>query len=232
VFDRALALAQIYFRLRENQQFYLVMAIPLQHRILHTLGRHLCEAGILREVEDIYFLENVEMFAMVAKLAGLPEGSSAPLDSIQLVAKRRVEFARSWKVNAPFHLGDKSNKQKEDTSGELRGVPASRGLATGKARLVRGPQDFNKVRQGEIIIAPATTPAWTPLFGAAGGLVTEFGGLLSHSGVVAREYGLPAVLGVPDAMRLIRDGDEITVDGEYGKVTVKKYETPALEPVV
>ncbi len=218
VFDRALALAQIYFRLRENQQFYLVMAIPLQHRILHTLGRHLCEAGMLRKVEDIYFLENVEMLAMVAKLAGLPEGSSAPLDSIQLVAKRRVEFARSWKVNAPFHLGDKSNKQKEDTSGELRGVPASRGLATGKARLVHGPQDFSSVRQGEIIIAPATTPAWTPLFGVAGGLVTEFGGLLSHSGVVAREYGLPAVLGVPDAMRLIRDGDEITVDGEQGEV--------------
>lgn len=170
---------------------------------------------------------------MITKLAGLPLGGySAPDDPVRLAAERHAEFTQSEKVNAPIHMGGEPVQPEAQTSGALRGIPASRGLATGKARLVRGPQDFNKVRQGEIIIAPATTPAWTPLFGVAGGLVTEFGGLLSHSGVVAREYGLPAVLGVPDAMRLIRDGDEITVDGEYGKVTVKNYGTTALKPVV
>ncbi len=219
VFDRVLALAQIYFRLRENQQFYLFMALPMQHRIVPTLGHRLCEAGLLQEFEDIYFLETAEIQAVVATLAGLPwEGRPAPSDPALLVAKRRAEFAQNWKVNAPIRLGGESRVPAEENAGALRGVPASRGVATGKARLVRGPEDFGKVRRGEIIIAPATTPAWTPLFGVAAGLVTEFGGLLSHSGVVAREYGLPAVLGIPEVMRLLHDGDEIEVDGACGAV--------------
>ena len=77
---------------------------------------------------------------------------------------------------------------------------------------------FHTRQRGEIIIAPATTPAWTPLFGVAAGLVTEFGGLLSDSGVAAREYGRPTVLGVPEVMRLPQDGDEIEVDGQRGEV--------------
>jgi len=82
----------------------------------------------------------------------------------------------------------------------------------------RAPADFGKVRRGDIIVAPATTPAWTPLFGLAAGLVTDFGGLLSHAAVVAREYGLPAVLGTGQATERIRDGQLITVDGERGEV--------------
>lgn len=100
----------------------------------------------------------------------------------------------------------------------MQGIAASRGTATGRARLVRGPEDFAAVRPGDILVAPATSPAWTPLFGVVAGLVTEFGGLLSHAGVVAREYGLPAVLGVTDAMALIKDGDELTIDGGTGQV--------------
>ena len=80
---------------------------------------------------------------------------------------------------------------------------------------------FHTRQRGEIIIVPATTPAWTPLFGVAAGLVTEFGGLLSYSGVEAREYGLPTVLGVPEVMRLPQDGDGIEVDGERGEVRVR-----------
>jgi len=101
--------------------------------------------------------------------------------------------------------------------------------------LQRGAEDFSKFRPGEILVAPATTPAWTPLFSVAAGLVTNYGGLLSHAGVVAREYGLPAVLGVTDATRLIRDGDELTVDGERGEVRVngKSYPTAAsFQPVL
>jgi pyruvate,water dikinase len=174
---------------------------------------------MLSAAEDIYFLENTEIRALVAKLAGLPQAEcAAPDDPVRLVAKRRIGLARSEKMSAPIRLGGEATRQAEVAPGALRGIPASRGVATGKARLVHGPEDFGKIRQGEIIVALATTPAWTPLFGVAAGLVTEFGGLLSHAGVVAREYGLPAVLGVPDATRLIQDGDEITVDGEQGEI--------------
>jgi pyruvate,water dikinase len=78
------------------------------------------------------------------------------------------------------------------------------------------------VQPGDIIVAPATTSAWTPLFGVAAGLVTEHGGLLSHSGVVAREYGLPAVLGVPDALSRIADGDLLEIDGSAGTVRISR----------
>ncbi len=222
LFDRVLALAQTYFRLRENQQFYMMLGVPLTRRALLTLGRRFQEAGLLGEVEDVFFLENKEVCALASKMACLPTGESLlPGDSLHLVAERRAEFERNRQVDAPLHLGGRPAQPEAQTGGALRGVPASRGVAVGKARLVRGADDFGKVCRGEIIVAPATTPVWTPLFGVAAGLVTEFGGMLSHSGVVAREYGLPAVLGVPEAMRLLHDGDEIEVDGDRGEVKVK-----------
>ena len=229
LFDRVMALAQTYFRLRENQQFYMMQGVPLVRRTLLTLARRFQEAGLLSEVEDVFFLENKEVRALAAKMAGLPTDSPLlPADSRHLVAERQAEFERNRQIDAPLHLGGEPAYPEAQTSGAPRGVPASRGVVTGRARLVRGPDDFGKVRRGEIIVAPATTPAWTPLFGVAAGLVTEFGGLLSHAGVVAREYGLPAVLGVPDAMRLIQDGDEITVDGDRGEVRIK---SPTIFPL-
>lgn len=110
----------------------------------------------------------------------------------------------------------------------MQGIAASRGTATGRARLVRGPEDFAAVRPGDILVAPATSPAWTPLFGVVAGLVTEFGGLLSHAGVVAREYGLPAVLGVPSVMSRISNGDLLTVEGDLGLVTNVVSQPPRL----
>jgi pyruvate,water dikinase len=222
LFDRVLSLAQTYFRLRENQQFYLMQGVPLSRRTLLTLGHRFQETGLLNEVEDVFFLENIEVRALAAKMAGLPtDGFPLPADPLHLVTERRAEFECNRQTDAPIHLGGKSAQPEAQTGGALRGIPASRGVVTGKARLIRTPADFHALQRGEIIIAPATTPAWTPLFGVAAGLVTEFGGLLSHSGVVAREYGLPAVLGVADIMRLLHDGDEIEVDGERGEVRVK-----------
>ena len=222
LFDRVLSLAQTYFRLRENQQFYLMQGVPLSRRTLLTLGRRFQEAGLLNEVEDVFFLENKEIRSLAANMAGLPAyGLSLPINSLHLVAERRAEFERNQQIDAPIHLGGKPVQPEAQTSGALRGIPASRGKAVGKARLIRTPDDFHTLQRGEIIIAPATTPAWTPLFGVAVGLVTEFGGLLSHSGVVAREYGLPAVLGVGEVMRLLHDGDEIEVDGERGEVRLR-----------
>ncbi len=227
IFDRVLPLAQTYFRLRENQQFYLTMSLPTLRRILLILGRRLQVSGKLHEAEDVFFLENRELRALAAQLAGLPaEGAALPSDPAQLVAERQTVLARYQTMTPPVHLGDGVDGEDTAVTGDtvtsantLRGIPASRGTANGRACLVRGPEDFGKLQPGEILVAPATTPAWTPLFGVAAGLVTDYGGLLSHAGVVAREYGLPAVLGTNIATQTIQDGDEIRVDGDRGVVS-------------
>ncbi len=101
----------------------------------------------------------------------------------------------------------------------LTGAPGSRGTATGLARVVRGPANFGRVGPGDILVCPWTDPGWTPLLRIAGGVVTEVGGVLSHAAIVARERGIPAVLGVPDATLLLADATPVTVDGTAGVVT-------------
>lgn len=101
----------------------------------------------------------------------------------------------------------------------LNGTPASRGTATGTARVVRGPGDFAYVEPGDILICPFTDPAWTPLLRIVAGVVTETGGVLSHAAIVARELNIPAVLGVPNATTAIHDGVTITIDGAVGTVS-------------
>ncbi|MFG1947203.1 PEP/pyruvate-binding domain-containing protein [Nonomuraea sp. NPDC048826] len=103
----------------------------------------------------------------------------------------------------------------------LAGTPGSRGAATGVARIVRGPADFGRVRPGDILVCPFTDPAWTPLLRVAAGVVTEIGGVLSHAAIVAREHGIPAVLGVADATVRLDDGAPVTVDGATGTVTTR-----------
>ncbi len=101
----------------------------------------------------------------------------------------------------------------------LAGSPGAHGVVTGIARVLRGPSDFARVQPGDIVICPYTDPAWTPLFRVVAAVVTETGGVLSHAAIVAREHGIPAVLGVPQATARIHDGTRITVNGTEGTVT-------------
>ena len=103
---------------------------------------------------------------------------------------------------------------------ELRGAPASRGQVTGPARILHGPEEGVRLQPGDILVCVMTTPAWTPLFSMASGIVTETGGPLSHPAITAREYGIPAVVAVKDATARIRDGQIITVDGGAGTVSL------------
>jgi pyruvate,water dikinase len=102
----------------------------------------------------------------------------------------------------------------------LRGTGASAGQVTALARVLGGPEDFSRMRPGDVLVASITTPAWTSLFAMASGVVTDVGGPLSHSSIVAREYGIPAVLGTGVATRRITDGARIRVDGDAGTVTL------------
>ena len=108
--------------------------------------------------------------------------------------------------------------QEEAAEGVMRGTPASGGVVTQKARVILEPAGAS-LEPGEILVAPSTDPGWTPLFLTAGGLVMEMGGPMSHGAIVAREYGIPAVVGVPDATERIETGQQITVDGTAGEVT-------------
>ena len=97
-------------------------------------------------------------------------------------------------------------------------------MVTGMARLIRGPEEFGKLQNGDILVAPLTNPVWTPLFAIASGVVTEVGGILSHGAIVAREYGIPAVMSVAGATRLVQEGQMMTVDGSKGIVYLEMGE--------
>ena len=109
-------------------------------------------------------------------------------------------------------------KGKRRAGETLKGVAASPGRATARACVVNGPQDFGQMKPGDVLVAAITTPAWTPLFARAAAIVTDVGGPLSHGSIVAREYGIPAVLGTGDATKHIHSGQIITVDGSAGVV--------------
>jgi len=103
----------------------------------------------------------------------------------------------------------------------LKGIAASPGHVTGPARVIHGPEEFGQMRQGDILVARITTPAWTPLFALAAGVVTDVGGPLSHSSIVAREYHIPAVLGTGFATARLLSDQRITVDGDAGTVATE-----------
>lgn len=121
-----------------------------------------------------------------------------------------------------FDLSElKSRKARKQKSALIKGVAASPGIVTAPACVLHGPEDFSKMKPGNVLVAPITTPAWTPLFARAAGIVTDIGGPLSHGSIVAREYGIPAVLGTGVATQRISNGQMITVDGVRGTVLLK-----------
>jgi pyruvate,water dikinase len=111
----------------------------------------------------------------------------------------------------------------------LTGLAGSAGRVTAVARVLAGPEDFGRLQPGEVLVANITTPAWTSLFVRAAGVVTDIGGPLSHSSIVAREYGIPAVLGTGVGTKRIRTGQRVTVDGDAGTVTLHDAEPAAAD---
>lgn len=217
VFNRVLSMAQTYFRLRENQQFYLMMMLPTQQRILQALGQNLVLAGCFESPNDIYFLPQDEGTALARHVfAPQPNSAETLANAHTQVQKNRTDLARYKRMNAPLHLGGKP--QDTPIDGKISGIAASKGIARGPVRIIVEPSEFRDLQPGEILVTSATSPAWTPLFGVAAGLITDFGGMLSHSGVVAREYGLPAVLGVGNATSTLTNGEIVEIDGTAGTV--------------
>jgi rifampicin phosphotransferase len=203
--------------LREAPKYTIVVVLAEVRRFLLPIGEELRRAERLESAEDIFFMTLAEAHE-----------SLAGKDMRALVRERRMSYERELgRRHIPrILLSDGTEPEAEaqtvagaTTDGILKGTPASAGVVTATARVILDPVGA-RLEPGEILVSPSTDPGWTPLFLTASGLVMEMGGPMSHGAVVAREYGIPAVVGVTGAIERITTGQQITVDGSQGTVTL------------
>lgn len=212
--------ARTAIALREQGRLVQSLLFGEVRRLALAIGRRLVEKGHLRDGDDVFYLHPGEIRDLCYGKLLLPETLH------DLVSVRRAALARCETVEPPecfvleegdpFELVHRSDH--ETGGGDFRGIGASCGVVEGTARVVLDPVLDNRLQPGDVLIARSTDPGWTPLFAIAGGLVLERGGMLSHGAIVAREFGIPAVLGVEGATTRIHDGDRLRVDGRTGNV--------------
>ncbi|HEX2778543.1 MAG TPA: PEP-utilizing enzyme, partial [Gemmatimonadaceae bacterium] len=198
---------------REYPKYFMVSRYFVYRQALLEEARRLVRSGVLHDVEDMYYLSFRELHDVVRT-----QHADEPL-----IRRRREEF-RSYRSLVPPRVltseGESivgAYRRDEVPAGALIGLAVSAGTVEGRARVILDMADA-KLDPGDILLTAFTDPSWTPLFVAIAGLVTEVGGLMTHGAVIAREYGLPAVVGVEHATRLIRDGQRIRVHGTEGWV--------------
>jgi pyruvate,water dikinase len=237
-FEALLEAAQEAVFVSEDHAYWIDHLGPYQvRRVLLELGRRLAAAGAIDEVDDVFYLTIAELPAVAAR----PDDTAIR----RRIAERRAELVRFRAVRPPEALGtlppgppppdmpivramDKFlGKRHEGPPGRpltaapaavLHGTAGSPGKARGPARVIRSLGDAHRLGRGDVLVTEATLPPWTPLFATAAAVVTDVGGVLSHCAVVAREYGIPAVVGTRTATATIRDGQLIEVDGSAGLV--------------
>ncbi|WP_158647571.1 PEP/pyruvate-binding domain-containing protein [Actinoplanes sp. ATCC 53533] len=215
---------QRYAVIREQQARELTLAWPVLRSCARRLGAHLADAGLVGVADDVFFCTRTELDAALA-------GHTAPLTAA--VAERRRIWERQRRLPAPLTMGRpprlagdviermvQQARGPADAHAAIVGHPASAGQATGLVRILTGPADFASLVPGDVLVAPATTPVWIPLFARAAAVVTDGGTLAAHASLVAREYGIPAVVGTGNATRRLRNGQRVTVNGTAGTVTV------------
>jgi rifampicin phosphotransferase len=222
-FERRLVMAQRFAPLREDALADVGMAYPLLRQMLHHLGEELVQEGGIEHPDDVYWLTQAELTTACEQL-----DSAQPVESLSAMIPERKVIRRSLQqvtppkklphLSLPWASGFFESISRSGKRRDLHGVGASAGRVTGRACVVHGPDDFDQMVSGEILVARFTTPAWTPLFARAAAIVTDVGGPLSHGSIVAREYNIPAVLGTGTATRRIQNGQTVTVDGTEGTV--------------
>ena len=225
--DRSLAMNP----LTPDHHFYIDQGTNARLRLaVIAIGRKLTEAGVLDDAEDVVFLHYNEVRLLLA--------DQSAIDARELVSDRRDEqedaaerrppswvgtateealgfpYASLWGFPEKFHAGEPA------TTGDVKGLAASPGVVEGTARYVTSLDQFDEVNEGDILVCRMTNPAWVVLFTKIRGLVTEAGGTMSHPAVVAREFGIPAVVGTTNAGDRIKTGDRVRVNGTTGIVEV------------
>jgi len=227
-FEKLLKLAQENGAIREESIALMGLGHPLIRRMFARLGRQFATGGAIESAEDIYWLEELEVETLIA---ALENGEPLP-DFTDHIPERKASWQAALQIIPPVMLPDKSFWQRfigggapEEKEGkiQLKGLGTSSGRVTAPACILYGPEDFPKMKPGDVLVATTTTPAWTPLFAMASAIVTDIGGPLSHSSIVAREYGIPAVMAARNATRHIKSGQVVTVDGKEGIVILENH---------
>ncbi len=238
--ENAMALAVKMMPLTPDHHFYFDQGTYGRMRLVFlAIGRHLKKIGLLDDPEDIFYLEYEQLRWYVAN----PKTESNPngFDGKAVIKQNRRAREEAWKVRPrdwvgtatqwsmyeePYHTlwgwPQKFEREKEAAApkGVVKGLAAAAGVAEGTARIVMGPEDFDKVKKGEIMVCVMTNPAWVVVFTKIAAVVCDAGGVLAHPAVVAREFGIPAVVGTSVGTRTIKTGDRIRVNGNTGVVEI------------
>jgi phosphohistidine swiveling domain-containing protein len=228
-FRTTLRWAQSLAEIREDALADIGLGYPVLRRMLRELGGRLVVERAIEVPDDVFWLRHEEL----EQAAGaLERGEPAP-GMVERVRERKASWQRAKSVTPPPVLPPSKKKvmgisvegmvaadESSHTGDTLQGMGTSAGQVTAPACVLHGPEDFGQMQSGCVLVASITTPAWTPLFAMASAVVTDVGGPLSHGSIVAREYGIPAVMGTGVATRRIRSGQTVTVDGAAGTVTL------------
>ena len=218
--------ARINYPTREAALFYMGLAWSTFRPWAMELGKRLVATGTLGRPDDVFYLTSDDLQSAIEAQSNdkaLPELGARAIEQRVLRALRfrmdqpsAIPPLKQKDTESPFS----SLRSNEGETNTLRGFAVSPGTVTGVASVIMTPNDFDKMTPDTILVCPLTTPAWTQLFPHATGLVTDIGSILAHGSIVAREYGIPAVLGIGDATQRIKSGQRITIDGDKGLVTI------------
>jgi len=211
-----LELVKSYCWWREETRVIASRAFYSCRKVLLEQGHRWADRGVLEEPEDIFWMEREH-------LLGLLEGRVSPSEVRDVVRKHRrttVIYRNFTPPPAIVGRGGLERTTHHLATRQFTGVPCGSGRVTARVKVVQGLEEADKLRRGDVLVAPYTNPGWTPLFSLASGIVMEEGGLLSHGAVVARECGIPTVLQIKDAVRIFQDGQLLCVDGDRGVVEI------------
>jgi pyruvate, water dikinase len=242
-FDQMLGLCRLVFPFVEDHKFYCEHWFTTRFfQKIKAFGSLLARFGVVAEADDVFHLHHSEVDKALADVslawsAGSPPLGGAHFPPIIAERKRMLKVLRDW--SPPPALGpvpeglndpavrmlwgvtaDRINSWLHPSETEMHGVAASAGVVEGVARVLHDVNEIGEIREGEILVCPVTAPSWAPVFGKIKAAVSDIGGAMSHAAIVAREYGMPAVVGTGDATKRIRTGDRIRVDGDRGTVRV------------
>lgn len=208
-FCRALQFRQF----REHISYLYTLGISLFRVYFLELARRFTRQGLLDQPEDIFYLE----FADIRQII---HGNCIPQSIHEKIAMHRLAMDRARSVSIPTLIyGEQPPPIETEVRRKLNGTPTSPGCCTAPVKIMNGLSDFSKIRDGDILVIPYSDVSWTPLFTRAGGIIAESGGILSHSSIVAREYGIPAIVSVSGAMQLT-DGLIVSLNGYTGDISI------------
>jgi pyruvate,water dikinase len=218
IFNYFLVRAQKGSVFRENVKSEVIKLLTAKRKLLIELGKRLKEKDVLKNEDDIFFLRYEE-------ITPIAQGDAEP-DILRVITSRRAEYDKNSLVTPPDTVVGKFDPDNyvpdaiDEQAQELKGLGVSHGTATGKARVILRADTDEQLLAGEILVAPFTDPGWTPYFVPAAAIVMDEGGVISHGSIVAREYGIPAVVNVGSATKIIKTGQTIQVDGNRGVVRI------------